>query len=317
MKKIISLVLVITVMVCSLMSLASCSGDKKVIGIMQFGNHESLNNCYNGIVAGLSAGGINLDDYEIRLVNDNFDPTVAQSHASAFVNSGVDIIISIATPSAVAAANAADGEIPVVFCAVTDDSVMENYENVTGSSDRPNFDKQLELVSAFMGKSDLKIGVLLSSNEDSSPLQLSELQTAAGKIGAEVLSETVVDITTIGTSVDKLISSGVDCFVNLLDNTVVGKLDIILEKTNAANIPVFGSEIEQVKAGCAASASIEYVDVGREAGILAAKILKGEASADSMETVIINTPNNCYNKEVLERLGIKLPEGIDAVDVSE
>ena len=37
---------------------------------------------------------------------------------------------------------------------------MANYRNVTGSSDVPNFSKQLEVVTAFMGKTDLEIGAL-------------------------------------------------------------------------------------------------------------------------------------------------------------
>ena len=41
---------------------------------------------------------------------------------------------------------------------------------------------------------------------------------------------------------------------NLTDNNVVGVLGSILEKTNEAKIPVYGSEIEQVKLGCVAGA---------------------------------------------------------------
>lgn len=40
---------------------------------------------------------------------------------------------------------------------------------------------------------------------------------------------------------------------NLTDNTVVASLPVILDKANAKNIPVFGSEIEQVKIGCLGS----------------------------------------------------------------
>lgn len=52
---------------------------------------------------------------------------------------------------------------------------------------------------------------------------------------------------------DTLIARGVDCFSNLTDNNVVGVLSSILEKTDTAGIPVYGSEIEQVKLGCVAS----------------------------------------------------------------
>ena len=135
--------------------------------------------------------------------------------------------------------------------------------------------------------------------------------------GMEVYDSVVSDITTIDTKVNELLSRDVDCFVNLLDNTIVGKLESnILPITNDAGIPVFGSEIEQVKVGCAASASIEYIDVGIAAGIAAARILSGE-SADGIPVAVIDTPSVCYNGKVCEKLGITVPENTGAENVAE
>ncbi len=301
------------------LSLASCGSSKPTIGIIQFGSHASLNNCYDGIVAGLKESGINLDDYTVEYVNSNFDPSVSQSQANNLVNKNAKVIIAIATPSAVAAANAAaDSDIPVVFCAITDSSVMANYKNVTGSSDIPNFEKQLEVVTAFMGKSDLKIGVLYSTEESSSPVQVANLKKAAEQYtGMEILDSAVADITTIDAKTNELISQGVDCFVNLLDNTIVGKLETnILPITNERKIPVFGSEIEQVKVGCVASASIEYVTVGKAAGKAAADILNGKNAGD-IAVSVITEPNNYYNSTACEQLGLTIPENINASDVAQ
>lgn len=301
------------------LSLASCGSSKPTIGIIQFGSHASLNNCYDGIVAGLKESGINLDDYTVEYVNSNFDPSVSQSQANNLVNKNAKVIIAIATPSAVAAANAAaDSDIPVVFCAITDSSVMANYKNVTGSSDIPNFEKQLEVVTAFMGKSDLKIGVLYSTEESSSPVQVANLKKAAEQYtGMEILDSAVADITTIDAKTNELISQGVDCFVNLLDNTIVGKLETnILPITNERKIPVFGSEIEQVKVGCVASASIEYVTVGKAAGKTAADILNGKNAGD-IAVSVITEPNNYYNSTACEQLGLTIPENINASDVAQ
>ena len=195
---------------------------------------------------------------------------------------------------------------------------MENYENITGSSDIPNFEKQLEVVTAFMGKRDLKIGVLFSTEESSSPIQVANLKAAAEAYeGMEIYDSAVSDISTIDTKVNELINRGVDCFVNLLDNTVVGKLESnILPITNEKKIPVFGSEIEQVKVGCAASASIEYIDVGKAAGKAAAEILGGKNASD-IPVATITEPNNFYNSKVCAALGLTVPENIIASDVTE
>ncbi len=318
MKKVISVILVVFVLALSSLALYSCGNKKPTIGIIQFGSHASLNNCYDGVIAGLEESGIKLDDYNIELVNSNFDSQLSQTQANSFVNSKAKVIIAIATPSAVAAATASDGEIPVVYCAITDGSVMNNYKNITGSSDIPNFDKQLEVVTGVMGKSDLKIGVLFSTEESSSPIQVANLKKAAEKYdGMEILDSAVADINTIDAKVNELISRGVDCFVNLLDNTVVGKLETnILPITNEKKIPVFGSEIEQVKVGCAASASIEYIDVGRAAGKAAAEILNGKSASD-IPVATITDPKNYYNSKVCETLGLKVPENLSATDVAK
>ena len=319
-KKIIAFVLTLTLV----FAFAGCgskdtSSDKKIIGIIQFGSHASLNNCYDGIIKGLAENGINEEDYNIELLNSNFDPSVSQTQANNLVNKNAAVIIAVATPSAVAAANAAaDKDVPVVYCAITDSTVMENYDNVTGSSDIPNFEKQLEVVTGFMNKTNLKIGVLYSTEESSSPVQVENLKKAAEKYdGMEILDSAVADINTIDTKTNELIARGVDCFVNLLDNTVVGKLETnILPITNEKKIPVFGSEIEQVRVGCAASASIDYIDVGASAGKCAAEILGGK-SASEIPVAFITEPTNYYNSKVCEELGLSIPTSVTAEDVAK
>ena len=322
-KKIIAFVLTLTLVFafagCSSKDTSSDTSGKKTIGIIQFGSHASLNNCYDGIIKGLKENGINEEDYNIELLNSNFDASVSQTQANNLVNKNAAVIIAIATPSAVAAANAAaDKDVPVVYCAITDSTVMENYENVTGSSDIPNFEKQLEVITGFMNKTNLKIGVLYSTEESSSPVQVENLKKAAEKYdGMEILDSAVADINTIDTKTNELIDRGVDCFVNLLDNTVVGKLETnILPITNEKKIPVFGSEIEQVKVGCAASASIDYIDVGASAGKSAAEILGGKSASD-IPVAYITEPTNYYNSKVCTELGLTVPTTVTAEDVAK
>lgn len=317
MKKLISLIIAITL---TALLFAGCGEKAKpTIGIIQFGSHGSLNNCYDGIMAGLKESGLDLNKYEIEHLNSNFDASVSQTQANTLVNKKAAVILAIATPSAVAAANAAaDKDVPVVYCAITDKTVMENYDNLTGSSDIPNFEKQLEVVTAFMNKTDLKIGVMYSTEESSSPVQVANLKEAAEKYnGMEILSSAVADITTIDTKTNELINKGVDCFVNLLDNTIVGKLESnIFPITNAKKIPVFGSEIEQVKIGCVASASIDYIDVGKSAGKAAAQILGGKSASD-IPVATITDPTNYYNSNACAAMGLTVPTTVTATDVAK
>ena len=314
MKKYISLILVL-VLIFSALALSSCGEQKDTIGIIQFGSHESLNNCYKGIMEGLGEA-VDLSKYNVEYVNSNFAAESSLAQAKKMVNSNAKVIIAIATPSAIQAATAATGKnIPVVYCAVTDASQVANFQNMTGTSDVPDFKAQLELVTAFFGRDDVKIGVLMSTEESSDPAQLLALQNEAKAYDGMVIeTETVADITTIDVKVNSLINKGIDCIVNLLDNTIVGKLQNILSIANNAKIPVFGSEIEQVKSGCLASASIDYITVGRLAGLQAAEILAGKAASEIAPKTMENETFPCYNSEVLASFGnLTLPKNIEGL----
>ena len=86
--------------------------------------------------------------------------------------------------------------------------------------------------------------------------------------------------------------------------------------TNEKGIPVFGSEIEQVKLGCVASSSIEYLDVGYAAGKAAAEILGGKNASD-IPVATITEPKSYYNSKACAALGVTVPENTTAIDVAE
>ena len=120
-------------------------------------------------------------------------------------------------------------------------------------------------------------------------------------------------------AVDTLISRGVDCISNLTDNTVVGVLPAILEKTNDAGIPVYGSEVEQVKLGCVAGAGLDYIKLGIQTGQMAAKILRGEATCQDTPYEIIENFDLYINPESLSAMGIAVPGSVSAaaIDVTK
>src|SRR5699024_9626204 len=103
----------------------------------------------------------------------------------------------------------------------------------------------------------------------------------------------------VALAADDLLSK-VDCITNLTDNTVVASLPTILEKANEQKVPVFGSEIEQVKIGCLAAEGIDYIALGEQTGKMAAQILKGEKEASEMASKVITEPGFYVNTKVAE-----------------
>ncbi len=320
MKRVLSLLTLAALLVLGA-SFAGCAEERPLIGILRFGPHASLTHCYDGVIAGLEEGGVDLSAYEILSLDSNFDTNVAQSQAKSLVNRGAKVVIAIATPAALAAANAAaERDVPVVYCAVTDTAVMANYENVTGSSDIPDFAGQLTLITRFLEKEEITVGVLRSAEESGSAFQVAALRDAAGAYGGRVkIVDTLVsDITTIDARLTSLIEGErVDCLLNLLDNTIVGKLSShILPAANAAGIPVFGSEIEQVKAGCVASATLDYREVGRLAGISASAVLRGVPAGELPVRTVTNA-SYTYNAAACRALGLTVPGDLPLLPADE
>ncbi|NLL80919.1 MAG: ABC transporter substrate-binding protein [Tissierellia bacterium] len=294
--------------------------DQYTIGITQFGEHASLDNCREGFIAGLAEEGfIEGENLTIIYENAQFDNGISNQIAQSFVSKKVDLIGAIATPVAQSSFNAAkDKDIPVVFTAVTDPvAAMLTEGNVTGTSDKLPVEAQLKLIRAMLPQAK-NIGILYTTSEVNSLSTIEEYKALAGNYGFEIVDMGVSATADVPLAVDRILPQ-VDAMTNLTDNTVVGSLPVILEKANAKGVPVFGSEIEQVKLGCIASEGIEYVELGKQTGRMAAQILSGEKTADEIAYEIIEKSSLYINSHVMEEFNLSLAqEYMDrAMDVAE
>ncbi len=291
----------------------------KTIGVVQYVSHPSLDNCYQGIEEALEEkyGGNIVIDRQIG--SDSAADTDCGTYAKQFAAKNYDMIIAIATPAASSAfAAAEDKDIPVVFCAVSDPvgaGIVEDMEkpgfNCSGTSDVLDMEAQVNLIKSL--QPDVKsIGVLYTTSEPNSIAQLELLTAAADKEGIEVKSSGIQNDSDIPAAAAALCAQ-VDCINNFTDNKVVNNLSVLLDAANDAGIPVYGSEIEQVKNGCLASVSIDYVALGRVTGEMAIDALEGALLSDmSVKTISDATP--VINTEVLSAFNMTIPEGFENVE---
>lgn len=302
---------------CSESGSNSQNNDKLKVSITQFAEHGSLDNCRNGFIEGLKEEGfVEGENIEIVYKNANADTANANQIAQSFVSEKSDLICAIATPSAQACYNAIDGtDIPLIYTAVTDPVVAQlskedklSDKNATGTSDKLPIAEQLKMIREFMPEAK-KIGILYSTSETNSEVALKEYKEICGEYGFEIVESGINQSADIPMAVADLVTK-VDCLSNLTDNTVVNSLPTVLDAANKANIPVFGSEIEQVKNGCAAAAGLDYIELGKTTGQMAAKVLKGEVKANEMEYKIIEHSDIYVNSQVLSALGFNVPESI-------
>ena len=288
------------------------SGDVPVIGICQYGQHGSLDNCREGFFQGLEqAGLVEGTDYTIDYQNASFDDNMAIQIAQSFSAENAALMVGIATPSATACyAAAEDKDIPVIFTAITDPvGAKLDSGNITGTSDVLPVEGQLKLIRALQPDADT-IGIIYTTSESNSIYSVGVYEELAADYGFTIEAIGVTAQSEVTQAVDTLLAKNVDCLSNLTDNNVVGVLGSIREKTNEAGIPVYGSEIEQVKLGCVAGAGLDYVQLGIQTGLMAAQVLTGEKTCQDLPYEIIENYALYVNSAALAEMGLTLPDDL-------
>ena len=286
----------------------------KKVAILQYMPHSSLDNCTQGIKNALDEAGI---EYDVQIGSSGSADADCQSYAQQMVASGYDLIIAVATPAAMSAYSAvqnASSGTPVVFCAVSDPvaaGLVETMEapgkNCTGTADAIDIAGQIELIKTL--QSEIKtLGVFYTTSEANSISQLKTLQAECAKAGIELKSQGIAEASELASAAAALVPQ-VDAITNLTDNNVVDNMNVFLEQADAAKIPVYGSEIEQVKKGCLASASIDYVALGERTGQIAVDILGGKDAA-SYPAVTVTDSFLVINPDTASKLGIDIPESL-------
>ena len=259
--------------------------DEKVykIGVTQITDHPSLDNCREGFIEGLkNEGYVDGENADIEFKSAQNDMSLATQIAQNFASARKDLVCGISTPSAQTLYSVClEKKIPVIFNAISDPvaaklakSETEAIPGISGVSDRLPVEDQLKLIRELLPEAK-KIGILYTTSEDNSVSTLKTYKELAGKYGFEIVEKGIGTEAEISQAIDVILNE-VDCISNLTDNTVVNNLALLVQKANDKNIPVFGSEEEQVKNGCLASAGLDYFALGVQAGEMAAHVLGGE-----------------------------------------
>ncbi len=293
----------------------AAEGDVLKIGILQYAPHPSLDNCYKGIVEGLAeAGYVDGENVVLDYQNGNGESETNNLIAANFVSAKYDLIVAIATPAAMSAyAAAKDAGIPVVFSAVSDPvaaGLAETLEmpntGATGTADALNLEGQMQMIRALLPEADT-IGILYTVSEPNSLTHLETFEALAPKYGFTIEAVGVTDASEVASGAAALAAKGVDCVNNFTDNNVVNNLGVLLNAMNDAGIPVFGSEEEQVRNGCVASESLDYVALGQTTGQMAAQILEG-ADVNSLAVSVVQDSSPVYSAVNCEKFSITIPD---------
>lgn len=320
-KNLLATIVALTVMVVAALFLtqkeqnnSTNSTEKVKIGVLQFVTHDSLDEIYKGIKAGLEEGGYTTtDNLEIDFMNAEGDQSQVQTMSKKLVDNGNELLIGIATPAAQGLANATT-ELPIIMGAVTDPvganlvtDLKNPGGNITGVSDQTPVADAVSLIKEITPDAKT-IGVLYSSNEDNSKIQVAEFKAAAEEAGYTVLEYAVASSNEIAATVE-VASSKADVLFTPVDNTVASAFSTVVSVANKTKTPIFTSVEDMVEGGGIASVTLSQYDLGVATGKMAAKILDG-ANPEDTPVQIFNEGTVVVNQKVAKELGITLSDDV-------
>ena len=321
MKKVISILLCLVL----ILSLAACGSSgkkddgKKTVGILQLVQHEALDAATQGFKDAVTAA---MGD-KVTFIEQNAsgDTATCSTIANQFVSEGVDMIMANATPALQAAA-AATNTIPILGTSVTDypsalgiaeaDWKGHTGTNISGTSDLAPLDEQAKMFPELL-PGVKKIGILYCSAEANSIYQADVVKAELEKAGLAVNIYTFADSNDVA-SVTQSACDECDALYIPTDNTAASCTEAINNVAQPAGVPIIAGE-EGLCKGCGiATLSISYYELGVATGEMAAKILKGEANVAEMEIGYDPNPVKKYNPELVEALGVTIPDDYTAIE---
>ncbi len=298
--------------------------DRKYVGLLQFMAHPSLDAISQGIVDTLEENGfVDGQNITLDLQNGQGDQSNLNSMSTRFVQNEADLMIAIATPAALAAANASD-EIPLLLGAITDPEnvgLVESNEapggNVTGVSDMTPIEQQLELIRKIQPEA-TTLGLLYASSEDNSILQGEMAAELAGEYGFETVTRTVSSTNDVSQVAQQLVAE-VDAIWMPNDNVVASAFPSVLEVANGAGVPVYPAVDLMVAQGGLATLGLNQYEIGIKTGEMAVQLLKREIEPATTPILRADETDLVINFETAELLGLSIPEELleDAIDAKE
>lgn len=294
------------------------NGAKYKVGICQLVQHDALDAATQGfkdaLVEELGEENVKFDEQ-----NAQGDSNTCATIINGFTNSGVDLILANATPALQAAAAGTD-TIPILGTSITEYGValdIDNFDgtvgkNISGTSDLAPLDGQADMIKElFPDKKN--VGLLYCSAEANSQYQVDTVQTYLEKLGYTCKQYAFSDSNDLSAVATTAVDESEIIYVPT-DNTVANNTELLNNIAMEKKVPVVAGE-EGICKGCGvATLSISYYDLGTATGKMAAKILKGESKIEEMP--IEYAPNfvKKYNKSICEQLGVKIPEGYEAIE---
>ena len=202
-------------------------------------------------------------------------------------------------------------DIPVLYIMILDPLKHRlNAENMTGVLLEIPTDRQLKIMRTFLPT--LRRISMMYDPDKTAP-KLKEAVSRASTYEFQLRGFPVEDEKEIPQQLRALLSESEALWL-VPDSTVLTDESIrfILESALAKHVPVVGFSSEFTRLGALLSMSIDYGEVGREAGLLAKRILNGEQQLP-LKPISVQRIRITVNQKTARYLGITIPKELDSL----
>lgn len=253
------------------------------IAIFQFASRPLLDECVAGALQGLREQGLQPGrDLQLHSYNAENDLPTANAMARAIMEEGNQLVLTVSTPLLQVMANVnRGGKLRHVFAAVTDPfaagvgiTPAGHPPYLTGIGTFQPVREVFRLAKQLLPG--LKsVGVVWNPGDAAAEACLLLARDEANRLGIRLLEAQVENSSGVGEAAASLTGRGVQALWVGGDNTVELAIDSLVKAGRQAGIPVLTNAPSHLKAGAFLSLGADYREVGRQAGVLAARVLKG------------------------------------------
>jgi len=285
------------------------------LDLLQFVKVLDVEEAERGMRAGLrEAGLIEGRDYELRVRNAHGDMSTLSTMVDAALSSGADLLLTLSTPTLQAALRRA-GEVPIVFTFVADAvaagagrSNEDHLPNVTGVPNVAAYEDMIDIMRECMPAL-RRIGMLFAPAEVNSVYNKEQLAKAAARHGLELITVAVSSTTEVPEATLALLAQRIDALCQGGSNLTAAAFASIARSAQTARVPVFGFLSSDLGNGAAVVLARDYFDGGREAALMAVRIMRGERPA-AIPFRPLEATQVLVNLEAARAVGLTIPPAV-------
>ena len=285
------------------------------IHFIQLNNVIDVEETEQGVREGLKAAAlVEGRDYEVKVRNAQGDMATVNGLVDAALAEGADLLLTFSTPTLQVALQRTE-RVPIVFTYVA--SGLLAGAGKTREDHRPNV-TGVDMIGAYDGMIGLlreclpgvkRVGTLFVPAEVNMVYNKDKLTEEAKKAGIEVVPMAVSTSSEVSDAALALVGKGIDAVCQIAGNLTASSFSGIAQAARKGKLPVFAFQKVQAKEGAMVVLARDYHDAGRESGMLAARVMRGENPVRIPFQSFTKT-KLIVNPQAARAVGVTLPQSL-------